>query len=782
MRNPLGKRLPRELTKEFGKYIAIFLFLIGMISLGSGFLVCSHSMGAAYDESFEKYHIEDGNLEFSEEPDADTLADIEKTGKLTLYPNFYKEEDTEGFESTLRIFQKRKDIDLECLMEGEFPAGKGEIAVDRMYADNNDLHVGDSLTAGKDTFRITGLVALSDYSALFSSQSDMMFDAVQFGVAIVTPETFDAVRDTHLHYSYSWIYDNPPANNKAAKTRSEDLLDDLADYLTDKAESEAEELITEAVMRGEDPASVKLPEFLTIKNYIPAYANQAIHFTGDDISGDNAMMTVFLYIMIAVIAFVFAITTSNTITKEAQVIGTLRASGYTRGELVRHYLTVPLIVTLIAAVVGNILGYTVLKGAFADLYYRSYSLPTYKTLWDPEAFIKTTIIPAILMTLINWVVLSSKLRISPLNFMRGDLTPSRKKKAFPLNTKIPILHRFRMRIFFQNIPSYLVVVFGIFFGCFILLFGCAFTPMFNQYQQSIVDNMIAEYQYVLKSPEDPEDAEAEKYLMTSLQTTFEKRKAEDVSIFGMEKDSRYKPLDFASDDAVYISDGFSKKFKLHVGDTFTLAEKYDDGSYTFTIAGIRDYPAGNAVFMTLAHYRDVFDTDADAYTGYFSHHELDLDEENVAMTIVKDDLTKTSRQLIVSMGGMADIVKGFAVIMFVLLIYLLSKIIIERNAQAISMTKILGYTKGEIGGLYILTTTLVVVLSFLICIPLCNMAMGSFIHVALASYPGWFEYHITPDILVKMFLLGMASYAVVAAALIWRIGRIPMADALKNRE
>ena len=74
------------------------------------------------------------------------------------------------------------------------------------------------------------------------------------------------------------------------------------------------------------------------------------------------MFTAFLYIVVAIIAFVFAITTSNTISKEATVIGTLRASGYTKRELIRHYMTMSVIVMLAAAVVGNILGYTVLKG------------------------------------------------------------------------------------------------------------------------------------------------------------------------------------------------------------------------------------------------------------------------------------------------------------------------------------------------------------------------------------------------------------------------------------
>ena len=48
------------------------------------------------------------------------------------------------------------------------------------------------------------------------------------------------------------------------------------------------------------------------------------------------------------------------------------------------------------------------------------------------------------------------------------------------------------------------------------------------------------------------------------------------------------------------------------------------------------------------------------------------------------------------------LVNGFAIAIYMILIYLLSKIIIEKNAQSISMTKILGYTNGEISRLYII--------------------------------------------------------------------------------
>ena len=67
MKNPLNKRLPRELKSEFGKHLVLFIFLAGMIALVSGFLVADGSMLKAYEQSFEKYNIEDGNFELDEE-------------------------------------------------------------------------------------------------------------------------------------------------------------------------------------------------------------------------------------------------------------------------------------------------------------------------------------------------------------------------------------------------------------------------------------------------------------------------------------------------------------------------------------------------------------------------------------------------------------------------------------------------------------------------------------------------------------------------------------------
>ena len=49
---------------------------------------------------------------------------------------------------------------------------------------------------------------------------------------------------------------------------------------------------------------------------------------------------------------------------------------------------------------GNILGYTSLKEVCAGMYYGSYSLPTYVTVWNAEAFLETTVVPVILMMVV----------------------------------------------------------------------------------------------------------------------------------------------------------------------------------------------------------------------------------------------------------------------------------------------------------------------------------------------------------------------------------------------
>lgn len=786
-RNPLKHRCLRSLRSEFGKYLVIFLLLTFTIGLISGFLVADGSMIIAYRESFEKYNIEDGNFRTDEEISRTNRRDIEayrvtlssRSYSIRLYDNFYVEKRMEDG-NTLRLFQFRDEINRLCLMDGSFPEKQGDLVLDRMFAENNGIRIGDSIRFGRYDFTVTGLVAFPDYSALFQDNSDAMFDALRFGVAAVGKEDFARFHADELTYCYSWKY-VPAEYPEEEKILSDRIMEDIADEIY-------------------------------LEDFLPRYLNQAIQFTGEDMGGDRAMMLILLYIVIVIIAFVFVITMNDTIAREAAVIGTLRASGFTRSELVRHYMALPLIVTLAAALAGNILGYTYFKDVCAGMYYGSYSLPTYVTVWNAEAFVLTTIVPFCIMLVTTFLTLRSRLSLSPLQFLRKDLRPQkndrkeagRRTAGLCLSPRIPFPVRFRLRIFFQNIGNYAILFIGILFANLLLLFGMALPAVLDRYQASMRDNMLCEYQYFLNIPAYKKDRDYEfdkiltsTFLRLSSMTSEKSAEAftsytlripegealrvENITVYGIKKDSSYIDAPIARGET-WISAAYADKCRIHTGDTIRLKEPFEDKTYTFTVDGIYDYMGGLCMFMRTEDLCSTFGLFDDYTSGYFSDQPItDISRDMIATVVDYDDLVKISRQLDISMGGMMIVVDIFAVVLFMILLYLLSRIVIEKNAHAISMTKILGCTDREIAGFYMLTTTIATLLMLAVTIPADNAIMHTIFQYYLAArMTGWITYDIPRGIFLKMFLLGAATYLAVAILELRKIRAIPMTDALKD--
>ena len=1011
MKNPLRKRYKRELRDDFGKYIAIFLFLVLFIGIVSGFLVSDNSVYASYVESFTKYNVEDGHMAFSL-PLPDTLrAQIEQANDLTFYPLYYKNETLKSAQDdakkTVRIYAPRNEVNRVCLMQGSMPTAAGEIAVDRMFAENNHIAIGDTLTFSAGRYTVTGLVALPDYSCLYENNSDMMFSAVNFGVGITTEAGFAALGDAHLQYNYAWKYhtaykDDAEQNDRAqnmidsledilkaydetilqskidavwddamtlsddlqaqfqtaaeaiekkvakasetavqkalasvpqedmlhllvqksgmteeafaeklmedaelttaqklrlardARTKSEEEVlaealemagktqDDLVQMALDAAgltEEQAAEMLldeyckthrtsvealvaaelgtTEAALKAmqtafddaqtlmddmdtdrKTPPKIDLDaleenenadtglnfsfdevytildriddakvydtaairrtiaeietltdlhlddsEFVGVEDFIPRYQNMAITFTGDDMGSDKASITLMSYIVIGIIAFVFAVTTSNTITKEAGAIGTLRASGYSRGELVRHYLVLPIIITCIAAIVGNVLGYTVFESLFVKVYYANYSLVTYETLPNAEAFIQTTATPLVLMFVINLFVLVRKLRVRPLDFLRGQTSIRSRKHAIRLTPKLPFFRRFRLRILFQNAGAYVVLFVGILFGGFLAVFSMMFGPLLQSYTQLVQESMLAEYQTIVTSDSvETANPDAEKFCLTTLDTTEKGFVKDEVMIYGVEDSSRYIHADIPQGE-VFVSNSILEKFGYDVGDAFTLKEQYSNKTYTFRISGEYRYDAALAVFIPRGDYLDTFDKKETYFTGYFSGTELsDLAEDDVAATIALQDLTKVVDQMEVSMLGFMEYFMYFGIVIFLLLMFLLTKQVIEKNSASIAMTKILGFKTSEIGRLYLVGTSVAVLVSLLVSVPLISVALRwAFQYYMYKKISGYIPYIISNTCYVKLILMGMASYLVVAAGMLFKIRKVPMGEALKKQ-
>lgn len=767
MKNPLCRRIPKEFKDDFGKYIVIFLFMVITTGMVSGFLVAGESMKQTYDQSFDKYNVEDGHFALNSEATDDMKKAIEDEG-VTLYDMPYYDLDmsikksdsktdntsADGESRTLRIFEVRHEVNKMCTMKGSLPDSDDELAIDRMFAENNDIEIGDELEVGGRDYKVCGYVALSDYSTMFQNNNDTMFDATIFGVAVVTGTEFDRLPENGREWSYVWKYnDGMPDDEKKEKKLADDLL---------------KTVYTQAMMNG-----------ITVDTFIPRYQNQAINFTGEDIGSDTEMMKWFEYIVIVILAFIFAVTISNTLTKEASVIGTLRASGYTKRELLIHYISLPVIVTFVASIVGNILGYTYFKDMGAQLYYDSYSLTKYETIWNADAFVLTTVIPLIIMLVVNLLVVNNKLKLSPLRFLRHDLSRSKRKKA----VKLPhwkFMTRFKTRVILQNIPGYVVMLIGIYFAQVLMMFGLMLNPLLEHYQDDVLDNMLAAHQYVLDSQVETSVDSAETYCVKTLKTTGDID--DEIMVYGIHEDSRYFPKKLKDGD-VLVSDGYADKYRLSDGDEIKLKENYGDDIYKFKLTGSVKYPSTLAIFMTEDDFRQTFGLDEGYFTGYFSDEELTDISDHVVSEITKDDLIKVSRQLKKSIGSMFYIVIAFSLLMFMLLVYLLTKLIVERNTISISMVKILGYDGREIGKLYLSSTTIMVAVVTVIDILLSYVSLKVIYRTMLTEMlSGWLPIYMAPWIFPFMFVLSFACYLVIALMQMKKIKKIPMDEALKNVE
>ena len=497
---PLAKRLPRELKHNIGKYLGIFLLMCGSIALTSGFLLAAHSIGCLIDDMRDEYIIEDGRVITAFEATDDQLeaaADAaEDVGGVTFYKNFSidatfrKSTGDDGTKRTMRTYAHRTEVDLASYCEGAEPQADDEVALDRVFATNNDLAVGDTVELGGRAYTICGIMTQPDSQALFLNNSDFTVNTITYGVAEVSDAGFAALEDAGgaPTYTYSFTF-NDRGLSVADRT---------------DAEKDMVEALTDADARVDD--------------LVDADSNQGIGYARDDVDGDSMMWTTLLDIIIVIMAFVFVVLTDATIEEGSAIIGTLLASGYRRREIVLHYLALPAIVGVLASILGCALGVTFFTEPMRSLYYGSYSLPPFQVYWSWEIFVKCAVVPASALILITLVGLLRKMGKTPLQFLRHEASgKSGTKRGLKLPERMGFVARFRLRVFLRNLGNFATLFVGIAFASLLLLFGMAILPTMTHYADNLETSLVAEHQYTLKAPLELEGTDEEREQWAALE-------------------------------------------------------------------------------------------------------------------------------------------------------------------------------------------------------------------------------------------------------------------------
>ena len=532
---PLASRLPRELKHNIGKYLGIFLLMCGAIALTSGFLLAAHSIGSIIDEMRDEYTIEDGRIVTAfEATDAQIDAAegaTEDVGGATFYKNFSidatikKPVGDDGTKRTLRTYVHRTEVDIASYCEGTEPQEDDEVAIDRVFAKNNGLAVGDTIELCDRTYTICGIMTQPDSQALFPNNSDFTVNTITYGVAEVTDAGFAALEDAGgaPTYTYSFVFNDR----------------DLSVADRTDAEKNMVKALTDTDARVDD--------------LIDADSNQGIGYARDDVDGDSAMWTTLLDIIIVIMAFVFVVLTNATIEEESAIIGTLLASGYRKREIVLHYLALPAIVGIFAAGLGCALGIAFFTEPMRSLYYGSYSLPPFHVYWSWEIFVKCAVVPAAALILITLVGLLRKMGKTPLQFLRHEASgKSGTKRGLRLPERMGFVARFRLRIFLRNLGNFATLFVGVAFASLLLLFGLAILPTMTHYADNLETSLVAEHQYTLKGPLELEGSAEEREQWAAL----ERLQSVDGALLSAAQDAEDELKDVA-DAAQAAADAFT---------------------------------------------------------------------------------------------------------------------------------------------------------------------------------------------------------------------------------
>lgn len=770
MASPLRMRFPRELKNNLGKYLGIFLLMSVTIALTSGFLLAAHSIGVIIDDMPEKYSIEDARFTTAFEATDEQLnaaADAARdagAGSADIFRNWSFDADfnhaqgDDGRDRTLRVYQHRTQVDLAAYAEGRVPEAADEVAIDRVFATNNGITIGEEVELFGQRFTVCGIMTTSDNQALFQNNSDFTVNTLTFGVAEVSESGFAALEATG----------HQPAHTYSVRFADRGLT------VAQRTDAEKD------MMRALSTAGA------TVDDLTDSSANQGIGYAADDVSGDSTMWSVLLYMIIVIMAFVFVVLTSGTIEEESAIIGTLLASGYRRRELVTHYLALPAAVGIAAAVVGNVAGYTLMSEPMRNLYYGSYSLPPYYATWSWGVFAQTTVLPVATLVGITLLGLLRKMGHTPLEFLRHETSKGGVKRGFALPERLSFITRFRMRVFLRNLGNFATLFVGIGFASMLLLFSLAILPTMTHFAENLHNNVVAEHMYTLKAPLEVDNAQAEKYAVYSLEyDRGEGSGTETITVYGVPEDSRYWDDLAVGDGHAVFGNGLIDKFRFADGQTVNLYDKYEDETREVTYEGDEcawGTKSDMAVYMSLDDFNRFFGNDAGYFNGYASDQALDLDARYLTNDLTPESMDAIGEQFVGMMDDMIGMLVGLSVFIFLVFMYLLTKSVIDRSARAISYMKVFGYRDSEISRLYVRSITLTVAVSLVVCQPLIIGGLTLLFRAMLLAYNGNIEIYVPMAAIAEVIAIGFATYLAVALLHIRRIKRVPLALALKVQE
>ena len=522
-----------------------------------------------------------------------------------------------------------------------------------------------------------------------------------------------------------------------------------------------------------------------LTQFLPADDNGRIGGAADDKFIDKAAGLAAGVIVLLLFAYVISVFVVHGIEQEAGIIGTLYAMGVKRNELLRHYLVLPIVITLIAGIIGTVLGYSEF-GAMSQMEecYNYFSIPELGTIYEPYLLIYGIVMPPVVAVLTNFLVIRKKLERPALSLIRNE-QKNGKMQNIKLNSR-NFVHIFQIRQLLREKRSAFTMFFGMFISLLAVMLSLNCYVLCEHIKTENSEDTKFAYMYTCKYPEKevPEGGEAA-YGVTLKKEVLGYNL--EVTLLGIDKDNPYFDIakegdeSFCGKNKVQISSSMAQKYHLCIGDDLVLMDEENDRNYAFTVEGIVQYSTSFFAFMDIDSMRELLGEDEDYYNIVFADHVLDIDSGRLYSSTSKEEIEKSAAVFVEKMMPMVVTLTTVSALIFVIVMYLMMKVMIDRSAMSISLMKVFGYRKGEIRRLYLNGNLLIVAVSALLGIPLSKLMMDNMYPYLVSNVASGinlaFSWHMYTGLFVAILIL----YFMINRILMWRVNRILPAEVLKNR-
>lgn len=761
----LNKKILREIKLNKMQFFNIFIMVFLGVFVFAGVHAYMDGMKISGDKYYESNNLQDiwlSGENFTDE-DLKNVKEISNVKNAERILNIRTELENYKDVSLDTNFIETNEISKMYIVDGEeFSKDKKGVWLDSYLAKNLDLKVGDEITFKYKDYemkeKILGLITVPDHIYSVKDESTIFPTHKDFGFIYLSVNEFP-IQDYMIYNQIIVDVDDTDKIDETKRNIENNIKSAIA--VTDRNASSSYQSYNSEIEEGETYSKV---------------------FT-------------FLFLFIAILSVV---TTMNRFVKKQRTqIGTLKALGFKNRKIIKHYVSYGFYVSLLASILGLILGKYVLGAFFLNMEAQYFEIPVYNTILISSVYILALIV-VVLITIVTYLSCRGILKESAVDALRTEI-PKVKNTKFDLTTKgifkkSSISTRWNLRDIGRNKSRSIMAVVGI-IGCTMLLV-CAFGMLDTM--NSYLDwefNKISNFEYKLSLSNNYTNEQLEKLTDkygTSTSETLgieikngDKKEANTLVVNDAKDYLKYtnhnrEYMDL-KDDGIYITEKLSKKYNLNIGDTISWHIFGDNTWYTCKIVGLNRDPQNQNLNMTRKYYETLGLTyRADSlYTNENLSETKSLDGVDIIQS--KANLQEGMESMLDTMKTMITILIVVSAILGFVIIYNLGILSFTEKQYQFATLKVLGFKNQQIKKIFIKQNLWLSIIGIVLGLPLGFIMVDYIFKSALGE-----NYDFSASIKPLSYLLAAGGSLIVAIfvnkVLSRKVKTIDMVTSLKGNE